>query len=111
MEGLINADDFIETLSRRGLVIVSAADFEQVVRTKRANLRAAQDAALKKKALTFKEILDGGFFSVKSKNTLKYWCETGRFQPHEFFINEKDGKYYVLTVAVIRLMRYEGKYS
>jgi len=109
MSNLIKADEFIEALSRRGLVIVSTADFENVVLKKKASLKEKQDACLKKKALTFKEILDAGFFDITSKNALKYWCETGRIREEEHFINENDGKHYVLTIAVLRLLRYEGK--
>lgn len=108
MAEVIKADDFINTLSRRGLVIVSASEFEKVVLDKKLSLREKQQACLKKKALTFKEIIDAEFFDVKSKNTLKQWVVNGRIAEAEHFISETDGKHYVLTIAVLRLLRNQG---
>jgi len=108
MEGFINADEFIDALSRRGLVIVSVSNFETFVVKKKATIKEKQAIFLKKKALTFKEIIDAEFFDVTSKNTFRYWIKTGRIMEDEHFISEKNGKHYVLTIAVLRLLRYDN---
>lgn len=108
MEGVINTKEFMNELESRGLLVVRAIDLENLIYRKGQSVNELREKCLKKKALTFKEIIDAQFFDIKSKGTLKYWCETGKFRPEEVIVDEKTGVWRVLTIGVIRICRNEG---
>jgi hypothetical protein len=108
MEAMINTKEFMNELESRGLLVVRAIDLENLIYRKGQGVNELREKCLKKKALTFKEIIDAQFFDIKSKNTLKYWCDQGKIRPEEVIIDEQTGVRRVLTIAVIRICKNEG---
>jgi hypothetical protein len=91
----INAAEFLETLKNKGLVIVSAAEFEAGNEFLRAQL-------MRRKDLSLKEISDSGLLGKKHKRTIQRWIDCGKIKTGEWH-REDSGKVKVLTVAIKRL--------
>lgn len=93
----INADEFLESLKLKGLVIVSAREYEATKDIDRRRM-------MKKKALTLKEIVDFKLLPVRSKKGVESWIHRGKIKPDEV-IRESTGKqrFLVLTSAIRRL--------
>jgi hypothetical protein len=96
MGNLINVDDFMQLLQDRGLVIVSATDFQ-------LNKSLEQQRLLKKKYLTLTEVVKGNFFPIKDSETLRRWCLDGKFGP-DGFIKTETGRYKILTSRIKHLL-------
>lgn len=86
---LINADDFMQLLHDRGLIIVSAVDFEM-------NKTLMQQQLLKRKSLSLTEVVKAGFFPIKDSETLRRWCLEGKFGP-DGYTKTESGRYKILT--------------
>lgn len=93
----IDANDFIETLKSKGLVIVSMAEHEVAK-------DYAQKMALKKTSLSCKEIADLELLGKVNKKTIQRWIENGKIKDNEWY-NESNGcnKIMILSSAVKRL--------
>jgi hypothetical protein len=93
----INAVDFINQLKSKGLVIVSAKEFE-------AGKEITRRRLMRRKALSLAEIANNELLPVKTKKGVNDWILSGKIYPHETYI-EEDGKkrVMVLTSAIIRL--------
>ena len=96
-EILISASEFIETLQQRGLVIVSAKEFE-------AGNDILRSRLMKRKMLTLKEITDHKLLPLHSKKGIEDWIKNGKIRAEEV-IREQHGKQriLVLTSAIKRL--------
>lgn len=93
----INANDFIEMLRSRGLVIVSAVDFE-------LGKQIARKRILKRTSLTLKEIVDHNLLPLKSKKGVNDWIENGTIKESEVIRDIGPKKMIkVLTSAIKRL--------
>lgn len=93
----INASEFIETLQARGLVIVSAAEFE-------LNNNLLRHRYMKRKSLSLSEIVSAKLLPLKSTKAISDWIEKGKIKPEETY-REKTGqqKVMILTSAIRRL--------
>jgi len=93
----INANEFLESLKLRGLVIVSAKEFEAVKDLDRRRV-------MRKESLSLKEIVDYRLLPVKSKKGVENWITLGKIKPDETY-RESTGKkrIMVLTSAIRRL--------
>lgn len=93
----INANEFLETLEKRGLVIVSAREHE-------AGKDLVRKRLMRRNALSLKEIADHNLLPVKNKKTVNDWILSGKIKANETY-KEKDGHHrvMVLTSAIIRL--------
>lgn len=93
----ISADEFIATLEKRGLCIVSVAEFE-------AGKDILRRRLMKRNVVTIKEIVDHKLLPLTSKKGVEGWISSGRIKSEEV-IREAHGKKrtLVLTTAIIRL--------
>jgi len=93
----INANEFIESLLSKGLIIVSASEFE-------ASKDIERKRAMRKKALSLKEIVDYKLLPLKSKKGVESWITRGKIKPEEIY-RESSGlnRVMVLTSAIRRL--------
>ena len=93
----IDANEFIDALTSRGLVIVSIQEFE-------AGKDLVRKRLMRRKALTLKEIADHALLPVKDKKTVNDWIINGKIKPAETY-REATGKkrVMVLTIAIRRL--------
>ena len=87
----------MQLLKDNSLVIVSAADFEM-------NAILKRKALLRKKSLSLSEIINAGFFPIKTNKALIDWTISGRIKPDEFY-QEQNGRkrIMILTEALKRL--------
>lgn len=97
---VIHANEFADYLRQNGLVIGKASEFvgnlEFDLQVKRANLK-------KKKAATFKEILETKIMLIDSKNALSYWISQGKFKEGETYKCAKSNRKMILTAALVRM--------
>lgn len=93
----IDANEFINELQSRGLVIVSVNEFE-------AGKEISRRKLMKRKALTLKEIVDHKLLPLTSKRGVENWITNEKIKPEEV-IQEQTGKkrILVLTSAITRL--------
>lgn len=93
----INAGEFIDMLKLQGLVIVSLSEHE-------AAKDYAQKRALRKKALSCKEIADLELLGTINKRTIQRWIDTGKIKEGEWY-RESGGcdRIMILTMAIKRL--------
>lgn len=96
---LIDVNEFMKTLEARGLVIVSATEFEAGHLMK---LEAKRKQYLKKSSLTFKEVLELKLLPVTTKQGIENWIKTGKIKEGETFLSN-EGKRMMLTSALKRL--------
>lgn len=93
----ISADEFIETLTQRGLCIVSVEEFE-------AGKDLARRRIMKRNVVTIKEIVDHNLLPLTTKRGVEGWITSGKIKADEV-IRESHGKKrsLVLTSAITRL--------
>lgn len=96
---LIDANEFMKTLQEKGLLIVSAAEFEAGHILK---LEAKRKLMLKRPSLTFKEVLDLKLLPITTKTGIENWIKTGKIKETEIMIS-KEGKRMILTSALYRM--------
>lgn len=96
----INANDFIESLQLKGLIIVSAREYEA---TKDIDRRRA----MKKKSLSLKEIVDYKLLPVKSKKGVENWITLGKIKPDETYRETGGKKRIMILTSAIRRLGYE----
>ena len=96
----INANDFIEALLAKGLVIVSVSEYE-------ATKDMARKRLMKRKALSLKEIADHRLLPVKSKKTVNNWIVNGRIKPTETYTEASGTKRVMVLTSAIRRLGYE----
>lgn len=103
------ASEIVNELQARGLAVVPVAGLKKFKPGGHETVREKQRRLLRKKALTLKEIVDACFFpDITTKQALAYWVETGKIREDETFILSNDGKRYVMTLAVRRLLKIKG---
>lgn len=93
----IDANEFINTLTARGLVIVSVKEFE-------AGQNMIRKRLMRNLSVTIKEIVDHGLLPLKSKKGVESWITSGKIKPNEV-VQESTGKCrkLILTSAITRL--------
>ncbi|SHG28508.1 hypothetical protein [Flavobacterium johnsoniae] len=93
----INANEFIEQLKSKGLVIVSINEYESAKEIKRKKL-------MKRKALSLAEIAENNLLPVTTKKGVNDWIISGKIKPEETYReNSGKGRVMVLTCAIKRL--------
>ena len=87
----------MESLLSKGLIIVSAREFE-------ASKDLERKRVMRKKSLSLKEIVDFKLLPLKSKKGVESWINRGKIKPDEIY-REATGinKIMVLTSAIRRL--------
>lgn len=96
----INANDFIEMLQAKGLVIVSMVEHE-------AAKDYAQKRAMKKKSLSTKEIADLELLGKVDKKTIQRWITTGKIKDGEWYTEAGPLKRIMVLTAAIKRLRNE----
>lgn len=95
----IEVNQFMQMLKRKDLVIVSRSE---LLADKDAELMRLRRDSLKKKSLTFKQVLDLKLLPIKSKQGLQNWINEGTILPGEVYETKK-GIRMILTAALKRL--------
>jgi hypothetical protein len=96
----INANDFIDSLHSKGLIIVSAREYEA---TKDIDRRRV----MKKKAITLKEIIDFKLLPVKSKKGVENWIKLGKIKSTETYREATGNNRIMVLTSAIRRLGYE----
>lgn len=93
----IDANEFMETLLAKGLVIVSAKDLV-------ANKEIDRNRLMRRKALSLSEIVRAELLPLKTVKGVMDWIHSGKIKPGEWY-QEKSGykRVMVLTAAIKRL--------
>jgi len=97
---LVDVNDFMNALQERGLLIVSAAEFEVGKNLKRKRL-------MKRKALSLKEIIDHNLLPIKSKEGLNKWVRNGKIKPDETYVESEGMKRIMILTSAIKRLGYE----
>lgn len=99
MDQFINTSEFISQLKKQGLVIVSISELEKISNVDKNQKRKD---LLRRKWLTFKELLMLELLPVKTRTTLERWVQNGTFKQSEVSKNNKN-QTIVLTSSLYRL--------
>jgi hypothetical protein len=99
MEAVIKASDFAKYLEKRGLVIVSKSQLEQMAKT---DIHQKRKDLLRRSTLTLGEILQLELLPIKTRTSLERWIQNGTFLPTEVARN-KHNQIIILTSALTRL--------
>ena len=97
---LVDINDFMSVLQERGLLIVSAAEFEVGKNLKRKQL-------MKRKALSLKEIIDHKLLPIGSKEGLNKWVRNGKIKPDETYVESEGMKRIMILTSAIKRLGYE----
>lgn len=93
----IDANQFIEMLQAKGLVIVSASEFQ-------LNKHIIRKKMMKRESVTLKEIVDNNLLPLTSKKGVLHWIESGKIHEKEVIRNVGNNNMIrVLTSAIKRL--------
>jgi hypothetical protein len=94
---LIDANEFMENLIAKGLVIVSVKEFEASKEIERRKM-------MRKTALPLADIVRLGLLPVKTSKGVNDWILNGKIKPGEYYQESKGyKKIMVLTAAIKRL--------
>jgi hypothetical protein len=96
---LIDANEFIENLIAKGLVIVSVKEFEATKDIERRR-------AMRKTALTLTEIVRLGLLPIKTSKGVNDWILNGKIKPGEFYQESKGYKRIMVLTAAIKRLGY-----
>ena len=96
---LIDANEFLETLIAKGLMIVSVKEFEAAKDIERRR-------AMRKTALTLTEIVRLGLLPVKTSKGVNDWILNGKIKPGEFYQESKGYKRIMVLTAAIKRLGY-----
>lgn len=99
MNNVINTAEFIQTLKREGLIIVSIAELDRMSFKKQNQKR---DMLLARKSLTLLEIIKLDILPIKTKQGIRSWIETGKILQSEVSTSF-DGKIKIKTSFLKRL--------
>ena len=93
----IDANEFMETLLAKGLVIVSVKELQ-------ASKEIDRNRLMRRKALSLSEIVRANLLPLKTVKGIADWIRTGKIKPGETY-QEKSGykRVMVLTSAIKRL--------
>ena len=92
----IEASEFMQLLRENGLVIVHHGELE-------ANAEIKRQQLLKRKYLSFSEIINAKFFPIKDTNTLRRWCIDGKFGKDGFY-QLNNGQFRIVTIALKKVL-------
>lgn len=107
MEGLVNVNEFMNTLEDRGLVIAPKHLVKNALEENR--LRELRRRLLAKKALTFKEISDCQVWGAVTTRAVKAYAEKYTKPLEIFAISDSPyAKKKVIIAAVERLAKQRG---
>ncbi|MCG9792511.1 hypothetical protein [Flavobacterium algicola] len=96
----INATEFLETLKDRGLVIVSAKDFEASKEIQRKRL-------MKRKSLSLVEIVGCSLLPLTSKKGVNDWILSGKIKEDEWYQEQTGRKRVMILTKAIKRLGYE----
>lgn len=96
----IDANEFLETLRMRGLVIVSVKEFEAAKELERKKL-------MKRKALSLSEIVKAGFLPLKRTKSVNDWILSGKIKANEWYQEQTGKKRIMVLTAAIKRLGYE----
>jgi hypothetical protein len=96
---LIDANEFLETLMAKGLMIVSVKEFE-------ASKDIERQRMMRKKALTLTEIVRCGLLPVKTSKGVNDWILNGKIKPGEYYQESKGYKRIMILTAAIKRLGY-----
>lgn len=96
---LIDANEFMETLISKGLMIVSVKDFEASKEIERRKM-------MRKRALTLTEIVRLGLLPVKTTKGVNDWILSGKIKPTEWYQESKGYKRILVLTAAIKRLGY-----
>lgn len=99
MNNVINTAEFIQTLKREGLIIVSIAELDRMSLKKQNQKR---DMLLARKSLTLLEIIKLDILPIKTKQGIRAWIESGKILTTEVSTSF-DGKIKIQTSFLKRL--------
>lgn len=103
MDLQINPEHLKLFLQQNDLLIVSKQAYEEKTDFAAYRLQRLQAKMLRKKMLTFKEVVDAKLLpSLSSKSAIDHWVKSGRIKSYEILRDENDVKY-ILTSAIKRL--------
>jgi len=92
----IDVNEFMQMLQDKGLVIVHQGELE-------ANAEIKRQQLLRKKDLSFSEIVNAKFFPIKDTETLRRWCLNGKFGKDGFH-QLNNGQFRILTQALKKVL-------
>lgn len=95
-EQFVNVNEFMQLLRDNNLVIVHQGELE-------ANAEIKRQQLLRKKDLSFSEIVNAKFFPIKDTETLRRWCLNGKFG-NDGFHQLKNGQFRILTQALKKVL-------
>jgi len=100
MEGLISIPDFMAHLKDNGLVIVNANDIAMASDYERREL---QRKLMKKKVISFPDVIRAGFLPLKSVDGIHHWVRGGKVFIKGEVYQQTNNRWVMATAALKRL--------
>jgi hypothetical protein len=97
---LVDVNDFMSVLQERGLLIVSAAEFE-------AGKMTARKKLIRKKALSLSEIVKNNFLPVRTTKVLADWIASGKIKSTEWYQEQNGHKKIMILTSAVKRLGYE----
>lgn len=96
---LIDANEFMETLIAKGLMIVSVKEFE-------AGIQMEQKRLMRKKYLTLTEIVRAKLLPLKTSKGVIDWITDEKIKPTEWYRETKGHKRVLVHTSAIKRLGY-----
>lgn len=103
MNGTVSIPELMDYLKQNELVIVHRSDYERVTGIADRKLEMMQEKALRKDALTLKEIIDLKLLPYTSKQGIRNLLKTGKLKSYELYTDPKSNKQKINTAAIKRI--------
>jgi len=97
----IDADDFIETLKSKGLVIVSVKDFE-------ASKDIERNRLMRRKSLSLREIVRAKLLPLQTVKGVKDWILSEKIKKNEWYQEASGYKRVMILTSAIKRLGYEN---
>ncbi len=96
----IDANEFMETLLAKGLVIVSAKEFQ-------ASKEIERNRLMRRKALSLSEIVRANLLPLKTVKGVNDWIAKGKIKPGETYQESTGYKRVMVLTAAIKRLGYD----
>lgn len=96
----IDANEFLETLQAKGLVIVSAKELQ-------ANKEIDRNRLMRRKALSLSEIVRAELLPLKTVKGVMDWIAKGKIKPGETYQEASGYKRVMVLTSAIKRLGYE----
>jgi hypothetical protein len=96
----VDANEFLQTLKDRGLVIVSVKEFE-------AGKEIIRKKLMKRKALSLSEIVEHRLLPPKTTKGVNDWIIAGKIKPNEWYQEKEGYKRIMIATEAIKRLGYE----